>query len=852
MDVLTDSEAMLCTSIAGECTDLVAESFVTSVLRDLFWFIIGFAVLRLYFAGPGLLGSWLLGAKAGTRLGAKPAALTKARRSAAPAARAAAPSHQAAAEERNVAAGKALRAQPRSYGGNEALLKNLVKDRDSKVVVEVFRTMQQDGFYASEGLCGSLLSKCGEGHNLALADEIAAYLRDRRMTTLATYKTLMKVYASSGLYDRACDLYDQIRADGIEPDHVMYGCLVKFAVKCGRTELSRALFEGAKGGGVRNYMWLIRAAGQAGDAEEAISLLRRFLSSQGQPDPIAFNCVLDACVVSGDMVRCEEIFGEMRAEGLLSTVAYNTMIKGYCAKGELRCARRVLDDMDATGVSPDSATFNCLLGAAIAGSHLDSVWDLLSEMDRRGIALDRYSVSILMKAVRKARTPAEARQALALLDRPGVNVCEDDILFNTVLDACIRRRDSDHLRKVLNAYDRSHLQPSVHTYGLLIKASSQLKLASRCNELFREMVEQRGLQPNDITFSCMLDALVNAGRVKEAAELCEEWRSRIPPNTVMYATLIKGYASTGNATAAMDVYRQLQKDDLRMNHVSYTTLIDAQARAGDMELAMQLLRQMERDGCQPNTITYSALVRSYCQPGDLGAALRTFKEMVSRGLPADAVIFNTLLDGCVRHFSFELADQLVNEMRAHAVEPTNVTLSIVVRMWGKRRQLDKAFEVVRRGLAGCSPRLDAQVGTCLVGACLHNNDVDRALEAFEEIRSWRGCGGPDSGAYNALVAGLVRHGRCPEAMRLAEEAHKLATARGSTFKPLKQETLRVLFRAMHQELSGGRATASPQLAEELRAAAAPVPAGEGNRTYPARSAKGRDGAPRASWQRSRS
>lgn len=145
---------------------------------------------------------------------------------------------------------------------------------------------------------------------------VQAYLRDRKMTSLATYKTLMKayllechqwhfrviqqgdmvlspdwvqprptcswhlgvfldthvascrlqVYVTGDMLSRACDLYYDVIEDGIVPDtatsltlkqqewhtmttyfwhfhiQVMYGCLMKFAVKCGREDLSERLF----------------------------------------------------------------------------------------------------------------------------------------------------------------------------------------------------------------------------------------------------------------------------------------------------------------------------------------------------------------------------------------------------------------------------------------------------------------------------------------------------------------------------------------------------------------------------------------------------------------------------------
>ena len=50
------------------------------------------------------------------------------------------------------------------------------------------------------------------------------YLRqwELQAITLSIYSALMKVYAFSGLYERACDLYEDIQKDGIEPDSIMH------------------------------------------------------------------------------------------------------------------------------------------------------------------------------------------------------------------------------------------------------------------------------------------------------------------------------------------------------------------------------------------------------------------------------------------------------------------------------------------------------------------------------------------------------------------------------------------------------------------------------------------------------
>merc|ERR1719424_1180773 len=125
-----------------------------------------------------------------------------------------------------------------SYSLREALLKVYARagtgDGAGSRGLELFREMVRDGLQITEGLCGALLARCAESGYLELAEAVAVHLRENSMATLATYRAAMRVYACNDQYDKACDLFEQIKTDGIEPDAVMYGCLMKFAEKCGQ------------------------------------------------------------------------------------------------------------------------------------------------------------------------------------------------------------------------------------------------------------------------------------------------------------------------------------------------------------------------------------------------------------------------------------------------------------------------------------------------------------------------------------------------------------------------------------------------------------------------------------------
>merc|ERR1719155_320816 len=198
--------------------------------------------------------------------------------------------------------------------------------------------MQKEELRISEGLCVGLLARCADSKFLRFAEEISTFVRGRDGMTIACYSALMKVYAYCSMYDKACDLYDQIRAEGLEPDSMMYGCLMKFSVECGRTELSRELFDKAPSLDIQNYMSLIRAAGRDKDVNRAFAVLEKLKSSAVTVDIAAYNCVLDACVSAGDLKRARTLMAEMRSISTmqnLDIITYNTLLKGYCSKGDV-------------------------------------------------------------------------------------------------------------------------------------------------------------------------------------------------------------------------------------------------------------------------------------------------------------------------------------------------------------------------------------------------------------------------------------------------------------------------------------------------------------------------------------
>jgi len=665
---------------------------------------------------------------------------------------------------------KALRALnvPLNERTYDILLKVHTLAGDDKAL-DVFKDLQGSEFGVSDGLCVGLLARCAEGKFLTFAEEIVRFCRNRNGMTIAVYSALMKVYAFSGMYDKACNLYDQILSDGLEPDSKMYGCLMKFAVECGRTELSQALADKVPQMDIQNYMSLIRAAGRDHDVNRAFGVIKQLRAGGIAPDGAAYNCIVDACVQAGDMNRAQELIQDMKELGLLDVITYNTLLKGFRSKRDLKGSKAVFVEMENMGFSPNDISYNCLLDTAASSGNFYEAWHVIDKMEAANIRPDHYTLSIMMKAMKNFHQSKDLQRVFKLLDRSGIDPCSDEILMNTVLETCTRHREFERLEALLMRFEKSNLRPAVPTYGSIIKAFSSLKRPDKCWQYWNDLQNQRGLVPNDIVLGCMLDALVCNGLVDQAEELFR--KNPGTQNSVLYAIMIKGFTSSQQPTRAMDCFWEMKKQCMKMNTVTYNSIIDSQARLGKMEEVSELLAHMSADGCRPDAITHSTVVKGYCMRGDLEKAIAVVREIQKDKLPHDAVVYNTILDGCTRHRRTDLADAVLKSMADQGISPTNFTLGILVKLYSRNRKLDVAFGVMETMPKQGNFVANAQVWTCLMCACLTNHEPEKAVKVFHDMKL--AGQSPDSKTCTSLISGLVRCQRFHQAVRLVDEIYNL-------------------------------------------------------------------------------
>merc|ERR1719482_1743598 len=134
---------------------------------------------------------------------------------------------------------------------------------------------------------------------------------------------------------------------------------------------------------------------------------------------------------------------------------------------------------------------------------------------------------------------------------------------------------------------------------------------------------------------------------------------------------------------------------IELSIVMYNTLIDASARCGRMEYLPKILEDMKANRAKPNVITYSTMLKGHCQNGNIQEAFAILEQMKKDArLKPDEIMYNSLLDGCAQNNLVDEGLRLLEEMQSEGVQPSNFTLSILVKLMNRARRLDRAFSLV--------------------------------------------------------------------------------------------------------------------------------------------------------------
>ena len=204
------------------------------------------------------------------------------------------------------------------------------------------------------------------------------------------FSSLITGHANQGQWERALALMDEMPANGVAPNVVVYNAAISACEKGGQWERALALLDEMPARGVTpdviSYSAAISACEKGGQWERALALLDEMPAHGVTPDVILYNAAISACEKGGQWERALALLDEMPAHGVTpDVVSYSAAISACEKGGQWERALALLDEMPARGVMPGVITYNTAIEALFAASQHGACCRVYWEAVERGL-----------------------------------------------------------------------------------------------------------------------------------------------------------------------------------------------------------------------------------------------------------------------------------------------------------------------------------------------------------------------------------------------------------------------------------------------------------------------------------
>jgi len=508
-------------------------------------------------------------------------------------------------------------------------------------------------------------------------------------------------------------------------------------------------------------------------------IIDKITKSHLTPDINTYNNLLNSCYITGKFETADKLVEEMfdfaHIQPDLST--FNILLKGISCKidctTDLNEKAKLVDLMDNilkdikknSNLKINLITINTAIDILIKANEIKRAWALFDNMkEEYGLEPDKFSYSTIIKALKYELDSSKLERAFGILEylkEKSSTAANDEIIFNCLIDVCLKLNLIEKAEKVFNEMKEIGVSPSKITYAIMIKGYGQVYNLGKAFELFEEM-KFNGCLPNEIIYGCLLNACVRCSDIKKVTEVYNEMKeNNIEMNIILYTTLIKAYTKVKKLELALDVYNQMLVDDkVVANIVIHNAMLDCCVECNDIKKMDEIYQSIKDKASEddentptPDLITYSTVIKGYSRDRNMNKVFDIYQFLVSDSrFHLDEVIYNSILDGCAKSRDLNKALVIFADMEKNQIRKSNVTYSIMIKLYANSGMEEKALQILDEMLSnGIKPGII--VYTCLIQTCLKSKKFERAIHLFECLKNDGLC--PDHVLFNTVVNGCL-------------------------------------------------------------------------------------------------
>jgi pentatricopeptide repeat protein len=339
----------------------------------------------------------------------------------------------------------------------------------------------------------------------------------------------------------------------------------------------------------------------------------------------------------------------------------------------------------------------------------------------------------------------------------------DEILYNCIMDACLRFNKIDKMLEMYENMIKEGIKPSSITCGIVIKAYGMKGDLNSALNIYYKMKKEK-IEISNITYGCLINACIKNNDLNKAFELYESLKHEsYEMNTILYTTLIKAYTKQKDINKVVEIFNTMKKSqNSKPNIITYNSIIDCCIKCDKFNLAYEYFQEMlfdinntSENSIRPDIVTFSTLIKGEINNKCFGNARKLMQKLLEYNyIKLDCVLLNTLLDGCDKCHCYEEALDIFNIFKNKNVVCNMMTYSILMKICGKLNDFENSYKLLNE-MKENNINFNLIIMTCYIKTCLNTNHVVEGINTFKEMTKYNIY--PDNIAYTTIISGIINN-----------------------------------------------------------------------------------------------
>ncbi|CAM6049373.1 unnamed protein product [Sphagnum compactum] len=494
----------------------------------------------------------------------------------------------------------------------------------------VHKQLIQSGFESDVFVCNSLVdmyAKCGS------IEDAWSVFNKMPSQDVVTWTVIILGHVKCGRGQKALELFRQMQQEGVQPDSVTFvgvlnacasmvaieegrcvhqqiiqcglesnvfvaSSLVDMYAKCGSIEEAQRVFYKMPSRNVVSWTAMILGHvnfdlyAKCGSIEDAWRVFNKMPSR----NVVTWNAMVLGHVKCGQGQKALELFRQMQQEGSVfnkmqsrDVVTWTAMILGHVKCGEGQKALELFRQMQQEGVRPDPVTFVGVLNACASVVALEEGRCVHQQIVEYGWDSDVFVVNSLVDMYAKCGSIEDAWRVFNRMPS------QDVVTWNAILGGCAMHGHGKEALKYFERMCEEGVQPDDITFICLLSACSHAGLVDEGVHCFALMSIVYGISTKLEHYTCMVDLLSRAGHLQEAEKMVMAMPRK--PQVAALMALLGACRIHGNMEMAERVAKQILEMEPE-NATGYVLLSNIYAAAGDRHLCENVERQRKEKGAK--------------------------------------------------------------------------------------------------------------------------------------------------------------------------------------------------------------------------------------------------------------